>query len=207
MSFADTFGFAPELPNQWQVPGKPLIVAIEPRFARRLEHASASASPRSGGLLLGQVHSGDTERVILTDCVPLQWDRSQGGAPFLTAVQREQMEEALHESSNEGGPQIVGWYRSASPDEGALSQDDTAIWEQYFRRSSDIAILAGYHSSSFRALVFVTPTASIPGRRANHDAACVSIPALVASGSGTSRDCTSGFGEPPMGSGDQRGCG
>jgi hypothetical protein len=167
MSFVATFERDnAERPLELRVPGKPLCIVIGSGLARQLEPACASVYPRSGGLLLGQVAEGDISRVSVDECLPLQWDRAFGGAPFLTEAQEKQLEANL--SRNER--RVVGWYRAAdNTGPAVLSDADVDLFDACFQRPSDICLVAGNGPEGFHAAMFARDVHGAIGKTARPD--------------------------------------
>ncbi len=150
---------------EWRVPGKPVRVRFGARLPSQLVNASAAASPRSGGLLIGRLINGEVDRVLINACMPLLWDRSRNGAPYLTEEQEEQAKAALL-ALKEGdgrGQTVVGWYRSADAHETIATADDIHFFNRHFHHRSDLCILAGDTASGPCARVFVRGTHIRPG--------------------------------------------
>jgi TonB family protein len=98
----------------WILASKPLAVALSADLLFRIRAAvipSLEAQPQlcPGGLLLGSCDHSQAWNVEIMDHVPLEWDLSRGGAPFLTEAQSCALQDKL--VSYSGDRLVVGFYR------------------------------------------------------------------------------------------------
>jgi TonB family protein len=127
----------------WVLPGKPLhvelsgitLLGIQLSVKQRLQR---QPHLRPGGLLLGNCIRSRGWTITVERHLPLEWDVSRGGAPFLTDGQRQNLHTTLVASFTEA--KIVGVYRAASAaqhtvragdpaGDGVLTDDDRHLME------------------------------------------------------------------------------
>ncbi len=134
---------------KWQVPAKPVSVSLSLDVVDRLGISvkeGFKSLPRrgleTGGLLLGrEKRAGGGIVVEIEDFEPLECEHAFGPSYLLSASDRKLLEErvAWHKSSR--GPSVVGFYRSHTRKEFALTVEDVDLMSEWFSRESNVFLL------------------------------------------------------------------
>lgn len=134
----------------WELPGKPVAVRMSPDVVFRLGMAVREgfrALPRrgleTGGLLIGVRKDVGTQVVVeINDFEPIESEHAAGPSYLLSDVDRRLLEAKI--SAHEAGAHsdaIVGFYRSHTRRDFAITMEDAALFSSYFRKSSDVFLL------------------------------------------------------------------
>jgi len=132
----------------WEVPGKPVIVhvALEvmDQLDREVVDSFRSLEARGaeiGGLLLGAVQGSSPFEVFVQshEAVPSEYKR--GPLYKLSPRDLERFEAALEQRVG-GGMQIVGFFRSHARKGLGLDTEDVAIFNKFFPKQYQVALLA-----------------------------------------------------------------
>ena len=133
----------------WEVPGKPVCVRITSDVAARLAMAvreGFKALPRrgleTGGLLIGSRRSGEPAVVEIDDFEPIESEHAAGPAYLLSEVDRRLLETRIkaHDAAGKRAA-VVGFYRSHTRPDFAITKEDAGLFSAYFRNSSDVFLL------------------------------------------------------------------
>jgi hypothetical protein len=132
----------------WEVPGKPVIVHIALEVVDRL-HREVAESFRSlevrgseiGGLLLGAVQRSSPFEVSIQgyEIIPSEYKR--GPLYQLSPGDLERFEGVLKQRVG-AAMQIVGFFRSHTRKGLGLDSEDVAIFNRFFRKRYQVALLA-----------------------------------------------------------------
>jgi hypothetical protein len=133
----------------WDVPQKPVSVRLTTDVASRLRMAvwEGFKSLRhrgleTGGLLIGTTREvGNRVVVEIDDFEPVESQHASGPSYVLSESDRRLLEEriALRESAEV--PSIVGFYRSNTRGDFAITPDDAALYANYFPAPSHVFLL------------------------------------------------------------------
>jgi TonB family protein len=104
----------------WTLPDKALNVRVTGTALSVLQtkvNQSRSRRPHicAGGLLLGTCVRSDTWNITIEEHVPLEWDGSRGGAPFLSEDQKSAFQHAVSNSASNSI--VIGTYRATRASE------------------------------------------------------------------------------------------
>ena len=132
----------------WEVPGKPVIVHVALEVLDRLDREVAESfrslevrGSEIGGLLLGAVQGSSPFEVSIQsyDLVPSEYKR--GPLYQLSPRDLERFEDVLEQRVG-GGMQIVGFFRSHTRKGLGLDTEDVAIFNRFFPKQYQVALLA-----------------------------------------------------------------
>ncbi len=141
---------SPALPTYlWQVPAKPVSVTFNFDFVDRLGMAvlgGFKSLPRrgleTGGILLGRERK--TEDGILVEIAtfdPVECEHAFGPSYLLSAADRKRLAERIAWHRSRRGHTVVGFYRSHTRKEFALTPEDTDLMSELFSRESNVFLL------------------------------------------------------------------
>jgi len=134
----------------WEVPGKTIRVEIDFDLMDRLEtevmQAFGSVPRRGlevGGVLLGTVDTGETNRVRIEDFEPVLSKHEHGPSYVLSGPELEQLGEitARWRARNGRRTRVVGFFRSHTREGLGLSQEDLELFSQYFPEETSVALV------------------------------------------------------------------
>jgi len=134
----------------WQAPGQGLSIHLRLDMVEALRIAvieGFKALPRRGleigGLLLGKVRTGSGGIVVeIEQFEPLECEHAVGPSYLLSSADRQALEKRI--AQHKGGASrlsIVGFYRSHTRKDFALTVEDVSLMSAYFTRPSDIFLL------------------------------------------------------------------
>ena len=104
--------------------------------------AAAGASKPAGGLLIGSRRSGSPAVVEIDDFEAIESEHAAGPAYLLSEVDRRLLETRIRAREAVGkSTGIVGFYRSHTRHDFAITKEDAALFSAYFRNSSDVFLL------------------------------------------------------------------
>jgi hypothetical protein len=97
----------------------------------------------TGGLLIGRrKQEGDTVTVEVDDFEPIESEHAAGPAYLLSAADRRLLEARMAAREAAGGSSsIVGFYRSHTRPDFAITEEDASLYATYFRDPSDVFLL------------------------------------------------------------------
>ncbi|MEZ5351726.1 MAG: hypothetical protein R2762_03755 [Bryobacteraceae bacterium] len=151
METMDQAAVAPRRSYLWAVPGKPVSVQLEIDLVDRLLQEimrGFGVVPRRGvemgGILWGSVQvSAEGYRVVVEDFEPVPCQHSKGPAWLLCDEEQVLFEDTLARWAHAEGKRTfaVGFYRSHTREGLGMTEEDQAIYGQYFRDPAAIALL------------------------------------------------------------------
>lgn len=136
----------------WEVPGRPVCIRLDfdvvDQVLSEVMQGFGAVPKRGaevGGLLLGAV-AGDGESVVhIRDFEPVICEHARGPSYLLSEADRDRLAAALERSNrrSSAGQEIraVGFYRSHTRDGLGLSEEDLAMFEQYFPEPAQVFLL------------------------------------------------------------------
>ena len=133
---------------QWEVPGKPVIVHVALEVVDRLDREVAESfrslgarGSEIGGLLLGAVQGFSPFEVSIQsyDVVPSEYKR---GPLYQLSPQDLERFKSVLEQRVGAGMQIVGFFRSHTRKGLSLDTEDIAIFNRFFPKQYQVALLA-----------------------------------------------------------------
>lgn len=133
----------------WQVPGKPVAIHLRFEVVDRLMlevMRGFGAVPRRGaevgGVLLGHAQEGDPTAVYVDDFEPVACEYRHGPTYQLSEQDLVRFDEALNHWRPELSPTMrpVGFYRSNTREQLALTEDDLALLNSRFPSASDVIL-------------------------------------------------------------------
>jgi len=140
----------------WEVPGKPVSVRLSRDVVARLSMAvreGFKALPRrgleTGGLLIGTKKS-DNGRVVIAvdDFEPVESEHAAGPSYLLSEADRRLLEARIAARSVGKAASVVGFYRSHTRRDFAITPEDDLVFSQYFRNSSNVFLLIKSNESA-----------------------------------------------------------
>lgn len=148
----DAAGVAPTLEDRWlswEVPGKPVSVRLSRDVAGRLRMAvweGFKALPRrgleTGGLLIGTTREmGDRIVVEVDDFEPVETEHASGPSYVLSDAELRLLEARIAASEDPESPSIVGFYRSHTRSNFAITAEDASLFSRYFPAASHVFLL------------------------------------------------------------------
>src|SRR5215471_8242309 len=149
----DTAPVAPSLPESWitwETTGKPVSVRLSGDVVWRLGLAvreGFKALPRrgleTGGLLIGSVrNSGGRMVVDVHDFEAIDSEHAFGPSYILSDPDRRLLQARILAHQRSGASRsIVGFYRSHTRPEYAITSDDQTLFASYFVKPSDVFLL------------------------------------------------------------------
>lgn len=168
---AERFGLpAPAAGYLWEVASKPVAVRINLDLIDRLERevvesfrSLTSRGSEVGGLLLGNVQSGNPARVSVEAYELVSCDYARGPLYQLSEADAERFRRAI-EQSKAGGLRVVGFFRSHTRKGLGLDAEDMAFFSGQFRDPQQIALLIRpYASKPSTAGIFIWENGSVRG--------------------------------------------
>src|SRR5215472_633392 len=142
---------------RWEAPGKPVAVSLSLEVVERLGPAlrqGGQASHRRaeiGGLLLGTVRrSGGLTVVEVNGFETIECEHAFGASYFLSGDEQRKLAERLHRRTSSGGATIVGFFRSNTRKEFALTIEDIDLMARHFPKPSMVLLLV--HAAADGAL-------------------------------------------------------
>ena len=134
----------------WEVPGKPVSVRLSLDVVSRLGMAvqeGFKALPRRGleigGLLIGTARDAGTLTVVdVDDFEPVESEHATGPSYVLSDADRRLLKERI--AAREAAPKlppVVGFYRSHSRKDFAITADDASLFSTYCTKASDVFLL------------------------------------------------------------------
>lgn len=133
----------------WQVPGKPIAIHLRFEVVDRLMlevMRGFGAVPRRGaevgGVLLGHAVEGDPTAVYIDGFEPVTCEYRHGPTYQLSEQDLVRFDEALNRWRPEVSPVLrpVGFYRSNTREQLALTEDDLALLNSRFPSASDVVL-------------------------------------------------------------------
>ena len=148
----DGAGVAPAMEDRWltwEVPGKPVSVRLGRDVAGRLRMAvwEGFKSLRrrgleTGGLLYGTTRETGNHVVVEVDNFePLESEHASGPSYVLSDADLRLLETRLAACEDPESPSIVGFYRSHTRSEFALTPEDASLFSRYFPAASQVFLL------------------------------------------------------------------
>lgn len=134
----------------WEVPGKPVSVRLSLDVVGRLGMAvreGFKALPRrgleTGGLLIGaKKGTGNQAVVTVDDFEPIESEHAAGPSYLLSDADRRLLEARIAAREAAGkNTSIVGFYRSHTRRDFAITVEDASLFSTYFRKASDVFLL------------------------------------------------------------------
>jgi hypothetical protein len=166
----------------WNAPGNRISVSLSLEVVDDLGLAvmeGFQALPRRGlevgGFLLGRVNKSSDGVVVEIDRFePLDCEHAVGPSYLLSPADRKALEGSLRSRKSSDPASVVGFYRSDTRKEFALTMEDTALMADYFSKPSALFLLihmqrggppmAAFHVWDGRNVV--SPNLPFPFRRA-----------------------------------------
>jgi hypothetical protein len=142
---------------QWQVPGKAVAVSLSLDVVERLGLAARESGesplprrPEIGGFLLGTVKRTRGETTVQVDGFePVECEHAFGPSYFLSGADQQRLA-AQRRGRKPAGTSIVGFFRSSTRKEFALTIEDLDLMATYFSKPSMVMLLV--HSAPGGAL-------------------------------------------------------
>jgi hypothetical protein len=145
-------GPAPMVEGDWlvsEIPGKPLAVRMSLDVVQRLGMAvreGFKSLPRrgleTGGLLIGRTRKASGKLLIdVADFEPVESEHATGPSYLLSDVDRRLLEARIAAREGKKGVSIVGFYRSHTRRNFAVTLEDSALFSSYFRKPNDFFLL------------------------------------------------------------------
>ena len=169
---AERFGLpgAPAAGYLWEVANKPVAVRINLDMVDRLEHevvesfrSLTSRGSEVGGLLLGNIQSGNPARISVEAYELVSCDYARGPLYQLSETDAERFRRAI-EQSKTSGLRVVGFFRSHTRKGLGLDAEDLAFFSGQFRDPQQIALLIRpYASKPSTAGVFIWENGTVRG--------------------------------------------
>ncbi|MGO9096888.1 MAG: hypothetical protein ACLQGV_16910 [Bryobacteraceae bacterium] len=129
----------------WEVPAKALSIRMRPEVAERLERESLESfraltkrGSEIGGLLLGHV-SGDPHAIVIEEIEAVSCDYSRGPLYLLSEADEARLKAAI--ARPRPSVAVVGFFRSNTRKELALSSDDLALAGKHFSGPDSLVLL------------------------------------------------------------------
>ena len=129
----------------WEVPAKALSIRMRPEVVERLERESLESfraltkrGSEIGGLLLGHV-SRDPHAIVVDEVEAVVCDYSRGPLYLLSEADEARLEAAI--ARPRPPLAVVGFFRSNTRKELALSSNDLALVEKYFPGPDSLVLL------------------------------------------------------------------
>jgi len=146
-------GPEPIVDGNWlisEIPGKPVIVRLSLDLVMRLGMAvreGFKALPRrgleTGGLLVGATRKDRGRLVIdVRDFEPVESEHATGPSYMLSDLDRRLLESRIAaRQSGKKGNTVIGFYRSHTRRNFAVTMEDAALFSTYFRKPLDLFLL------------------------------------------------------------------
>jgi hypothetical protein len=133
----------------WEVPGKPVSVRLSADVVGHLGMAvreGFKAHPwrglETGGLLIGSRREvGNQVVVCIDDFEPVESEHAAGPSYLLSNADRGLLEARIAARAAARNTSIVGFYRSHTRRNFAITVEDAALFSTYFRKASDVFLL------------------------------------------------------------------
>jgi len=132
----------------WQVPQKPVVVRVSLAVIDRLERDAVesfrsltSRGSEIGGLLFGDVVPGMPAVVTIDDYGAIPCDYTRGPLYRLSEADMARFERSIEQRGGQGGPPVVGFFRSHTRKGLSLDAEDAAFFQARFRDPHQIALL------------------------------------------------------------------
>ena len=134
----------------WEVGGRPVSVRLKPDVVRRLGFSvreGFKAIPRrgleTGGLLVGTRRESANRTVVdICDFEAIESEHAAGPSYLLTEADRRLLESRIAAREKAGGSSsIVGFYRSDTRRNFAITAEDAFLFSTYFPKASDVFLL------------------------------------------------------------------
>jgi hypothetical protein len=145
---------APTVLDDWivsEIPGRGMCVRLSRDVVQRLGMAvreGFGALPHrgleTGGLLLGSTRKDGPGRIAVevTDFEPVDCEHASGPSYLLSDVDRRLLEARISSrEANSKRVSIIGFYRSHTRRNFAITVEDAALFSAYFRKQSDVFLL------------------------------------------------------------------
>ena len=141
--------FIPAASYVWQVAGKRVCVRLSLDVVDRLGIALRESKPaprRSleiGGLLLGRTSQQRNNVIVeVLNFEPLASEHAVGASYILSEADRQAFEERIADYKSAASPlKVVGFFRSHTRKDFALTMEDTFFISAYFAKASDVVLL------------------------------------------------------------------
>jgi hypothetical protein len=176
---------SPALFYQWQVPGKIVSVSLSlvlvDRLGLEIQEGSCSSpqrGPELGGLLLGRPkRNSGTTVVEIEDFQSVRCEHAVGPSYLLSPTDRQGLKDQIRHYKATRGLSIVGFYRSNTRKEFALTVEDIDLMSAHFAKPSMVLLLihaapnarlrAGFSIWEERKIRTVNPYLEFPFHRAD----------------------------------------
>jgi hypothetical protein len=138
----------------WQIPGKPVSVSLSLAVIDDLGDAVLNGSespPRRGleigGLLLGKARRDRGRTVVEVDSFePVECEHLAGPSYLLSRTDQERLASRIRGHKNLRGRSVVGFYRSNTRKNFALTVEDVDLMAAYLSEASKVFLLIQAHS-------------------------------------------------------------
>lgn len=155
----------------WEVPQKPVAVRIPFSVMDRLEREAVEAfrslSSRGseiGGLLVGDVTSGNPLVVSIADYELISCDYARGPLYRLAEADMERFQRAMEKMKGGPGQTVAGFFRSHTRKGISLDADDLAFYQACFREPHHIGMLIRpFATKASTAGIFIWENGKIHG--------------------------------------------
>ena len=148
----DAAGSAPAIESgwlTWEVEGKPVSVRMSRDVASRLRmmvwEGFTSLRRRgleTGGLLFGTTREAGLQVVVeVDDFEPLEIEHASGPSYVLSEADLRKLQARIASYEDPDKPAIVGFYRSHTRGEFALTRQDAQLFSRYFPAASHVFLL------------------------------------------------------------------
>src|SRR5215471_6502028 len=133
----------------WEIAGKPVSVRLSRDVAGRLGiavregfRALRRRGLETGGLLLGSAREAGTQIVVeVRDFEPVECEHVTGPSYQLSDTDCRVLEARIAAHAAGGDDSIVGFYRSHTRPDFAITEEDAAVFSTYFPKASDVFLL------------------------------------------------------------------
>jgi len=168
----------------WQVPGKPVSVIVNLGVVDRLGlevQTGCRSLPRRGleigGLLLGTTRRSRGSIIVeIDDFELLESEHAVGPSYLMSGDDRQRLKERMRRRAATRGPSVVGFYRSHTRKDFAITVEDVDLMSEYFsdpamvllliHATPNAALRGGFFMWEGRSIRTMTPYQDFPFRRA-----------------------------------------
>jgi hypothetical protein len=144
----------------WNLENPQITIRIRRDVIRRIHRDAKLCSlgrrgAESGGLLLGSAQRNSGLEISIEDYKPFDSEHRFGPSYVLSDADKLRMEDTLRRQKDDGGPQVIGFYRSHARDGLAFGNEDLELVHSCFPADTNAFLLVKPHAEGNSEATFL----------------------------------------------------